>query len=256
VKLEVTEAFILLSDGRRLNALTFTGLPISCLKTQALFAYCSHFEATPTGLEWINDWTTVFVYPTTKAAKTALRNLRKFAAEEPDDDDFFTAKPIPIDLWPPGTRVQARLGVEPSPEARDMKSRINIRIARSSDTKEKGARSASEFYKKHGDTAGKEMYPMPIPQSDSRRKRRRDDYGDEQSKRARLDAELDSLQSSPHGDEEGEGDEGLPKTSLRDRISGPAERRPNRRIRGLPGQKKPTKQSLDDELDAFLNAKE
>lgn len=238
-----------------MNALTLTGLPISCLKTQALFGYSSHFDATPTGLEWINDWTTVLVYPSTKAAKAALRNLRKFAAEDPDHDDFFTAKPIPVNLWPPGSRAQAGPGAEPGSEARDMKSRINIRIAKSSDTKEKGARTASEFYKKHGGNAGKEMYVNTALQTSSRGKRRRDDDGDEQNKRARLDAELDSMHSTADNGEATEENESFPSIPLRDRISGPSERRPNRRIRGLPA-KKPTKQSLDDELDAFLNAKE
>jgi len=251
---EEAEEELVTTDGRRLNALTLTGLPISCLKTQALFGYSSHFDATPTGLEWINDWTTVFVYPSTKAAKVALRNLRKFAAEDPDHDDFFTAKPIPVNLWPPGTRAQTGPGVEPGSEARDMKSRINIRTAKSSDTKEKGARTASEFYKKHGDNAGKEMYVNPALQTSFRGKRRRDDYGDEQSKRARLDAELDSMHSTADSSEAVEGNDPSTAISLRDRISGSSERRPNRRLRGLPS-KKPTKQSLDDELDAFLNAK-
>jgi hypothetical protein len=251
VKLEVTGPSSLPPDGRRLNALTLTGLPISCLKTQALFAYSTHFEAAPTGLEWINDWTVIFVYPSTKAAKGALRNLRKLAAEDPDEDDFFTAKPIPVNLWPPGSRIQITLDPNTDSEARDMKSRINIRIARTTDTKEKGSRTASEFYKKHGQNAGKEMYVPPTEQSSLRGKRRRDEPEVEHAKRARLDAELDSLQN-PNDNERVDG-EALPFTSLRDRISGPHERRPGRRIRGLP---KPTKQSLDDELDAFLNAKD
>lgn len=253
MKLEVTGSFIYFAiDGRRLNALTLTGLPISCLKTQALFAYSGHFDSVPTGLEWINDWTVVFVYGSTSAAKSALRNLRKFIAEDPDEDDFVTAKPIPVNLWPPGSRVQISLGGNLDGQTRDMKSRILIRVAWTTDVKEKGARSASEFYKKHGKTAGKEMYDVP---DEPQRKRRResDDLDEsEEVKRTRLDAELDAIHSP---DNEGSATEGGKRgtQSLRSRISEPTDTaHPSRRIRG----RKATKQSLDDELDAFLKGKD
>jgi len=253
--LEVTGSFIYFAiDGRRLNALTLTGLPISCLKTQALFAYSSHFDSAPTGLEWINDWTVVFVYESTKSAKTALRNLRKFMAEDPDEEEFYTAKPIPVNFWPPGTRVQVSLGRNPDGEVRDMKSRILVRVSRTTDAKEKGAQSASEFYKKHGRTAGKEMYETPV---EPRRKRQREPDGldeSEEVKRSRLDAELDAIHSSDNREAVGEVEE-IRIKSLRDRISGSTETKQHlRRIRG----RKPTatKESLDDELDAFLRGKD
>lgn len=242
-------------DGRRLNALTLTGLPISYLKTQALFSFSAHFDSAPTGLEWINDWTVVFVYPSTKAAKLALRNLRKFLAEDPDEDDFLTAKPIPVNMWPPGSRVKAGLNGELNESARDMKQRICIRVARSTDVKEKGARSASEFYKKYGRKAGKEMYDFPEATSTnhSRQKRRRESSEEpEEVKRARLDAELDALNSEGNDVIPGIGLENNER-SLRSRIS---ERRGGKQIPQKSRSMKTSKQSLDDELEAFLRERD
>jgi len=249
---EETEEEIITSGGQRLNALTLTGLPISCLKTQSLFAYSAHFDSAPTGLEWINDWTVVFVYPATKAAKTALRNLRKLHAEDPDEEEFFTAKPIPVNLWPPGSRIQISLGSALDDETRDMKQRISIRIARCTDVKEKGARTASEFYRKHGDRAGKEMYEFPDQNPQPRKKRQKEDLeGSDHVKRARLDEELDALHSQDSTEDVG-GNEKVPTQTLRTRILEHTDGRQGFGRSKFRGPK-PTKQNLDDELDAFLS---
>jgi Nuclear cap-binding protein subunit 3 len=240
-------------DGRRLNALTLTGLPISYLKTQALFAYSAHFDSAPTGLEWINDRTVALVYPSVKSAKVALRNLRKFLAEDPDEDDFFTAKPIPVNLWPPRSRVQVSLDREPDGPAYDMKQRICIRVARCTDIKEKGARSVSEFYKKYGRNAGKEMYDCGEERVRAGGKRLGHDLDEsDRMKRARLDAELDTMHL-PNNDGKKGGETVSFVQPLQSRISrAVVERHPSSSTRGA----KLTKQSLDDELDAFLKERD
>jgi Nuclear cap-binding protein subunit 3 len=180
--------FIQLLDlSYRANALLFSGPPISHLPTARLFAYATHFDAHPMGLEWIDDNTCVFVFDSKAAARSAHRFLQKTAAEDADDDGFIMAKPIPVALWPPEERINKSLG-----KGEGLKGIIRMRWARSDDVKKKGAKKDSEFYKKHGVMAGKEVYGerAAAPQ-----KRRRQDFvvEDELQQKALLDHDLDSL---------------------------------------------------------------
>ncbi|KAJ7745523.1 hypothetical protein B0H14DRAFT_2986318 [Mycena olivaceomarginata] len=63
------------------NALLFHGSPIASLPTAGLFAYATHFDAHPLGLEW-----------------------------EPDEEGYITGKPIPVAIWPPEERINSSLG--------------------------------------------------------------------------------------------------------------------------------------------------
>jgi len=251
----------------RANALLLTGSPISHLPTACIFAYATHFDAHPMGLEWLNDNSCILVFESTAAARIAQRYLRKFAGEDVDEDGFVTAKPIPITLWPPEERINKSLG-----KGEGLKGVIRMRWAKSDDVKKKGAKKESEFYKKYGDTAGKEV-EGDAPQ----KKRRREDSN-------RLDDDLDSFlganrpskMRSDHMHTPVQSTHN-PSLDLKDRITAPLPRRTRgkladrladwqidneedgRRARGR-GKRAPrpqkTQQDLDDELDAFLNEKD
>lgn len=136
----------------RPNAILFNGPPISHLPTGRLFAYATHFDAHPLGLEWVSDDTCVFVFASKAAARAAQRDLQKSTTEEPDAESFVAAKPIPLTLWPPEHRINATLG-----KGEGLKGVIRMRRAKVDDVKKKGAKKESDFYKKYGETAGKEI---------------------------------------------------------------------------------------------------
>ncbi|KIM83973.1 hypothetical protein PILCRDRAFT_27693, partial [Piloderma croceum F 1598] len=171
----------------RPNALLFHGPPISHLPTARLFAYATHFDAKPLGLEWIDDNTAVFVFGSKLAARTAQRNLQKSAAEEPDAESFVTAKPIPITLWPPEHRINATLG-----KGEGLKGDMRMRWAKADDVKKKGAKNESDFYKKYGSTAGKEVGGMRA-QGPPKRRRMEDGEDDVLSRVQQLDDDLDAF---------------------------------------------------------------
>lgn len=105
-----------------------------------------------------------------------------------------TAKSIPVTLWPPEHRVNATLG-----KGEGLKGVIRMRWAKKEDVKKKGAKKQSDFYKKYGHAAGKEIGSErnEIPQ----KKRRRDDGEiDEALRKAQLDDDLDAFLAE--GDEE------------------------------------------------------
>ncbi|KAF8883445.1 hypothetical protein BD779DRAFT_1539980 [Infundibulicybe gibba] len=162
----------------RANALLLHGTPISHLPTAGLFAYATHFDAHPLGLEWVDDNTCVFVFESKSAARGGFRCLQKSIDEEQDVDGFMTAKPIPIAIWPP----RSGLG---------LKGVIRMRWAMHSDVKRKGANKESEFYRKHGTGAGKEpfneMEEVPV------KRRRMDDAEEIALQKARLDDDLDEF---------------------------------------------------------------
>lgn len=170
----------------RANALLLHGSPIAHVPTARIFAYATHFDAHPMGLEWVDDNTCVLVFDSKTAARTAYKYMQKSATEETDMDGFITAKPIPIALWPPEERINKSLG-----KGEGLKGAIRMRWAKNDDVKKKGAKKESEFYKKHGATAGKEVYPErgEGPQ----KRRRRDVEEDEAERRAQLDDELDNF---------------------------------------------------------------
>jgi hypothetical protein len=171
----------------RPNALLFHGPPISHLPTARLFAYATHFDAKPLGLEWIDDNTAVFVFDSRSAARTAQRNLQKSAGEEPDEDSFVTAKPIPITLWPPEQRINATLG-----KGEGLKGVIRMRWAKGGDVKKRGAKKESDFYKKYGNTAGKEIGGARV-QGPPKRRRMEGDDDDLLSSAQQLDDDLDAF---------------------------------------------------------------
>jgi len=165
------------------NALLLQGPPISHLPTARLFAYATHFDAHPMGLEWIDDTTCIFVFDSKTTARTGHRYLQKSAVEDADAEGFVVAKPIPVALWPPEERINKSLG-----KGEGLKGTIRMRWATNEDVKKKGAKRASEFYKKHGTMAGKEVLHNgngPAP------KRRRG--SDEALTKAQLDTDLDDF---------------------------------------------------------------
>ncbi|KAM5532402.1 hypothetical protein V8D89_013896 [Ganoderma adspersum] len=279
----------------RENAILLHGSPISHLPTSNIFAYATHFDAHPLGLEWVDDTTCVLVFDSKTDARSAFRFLQKSLAEEPAfDDNSVTAKPIPTPIWPAEDRINAALD-----KSEGLKGILRMRWARADDVKKKGAKKQSEFYRKYGHNAGKTFEEGPPP---PKRRRPQESITDSVT-RAQLDEELDSFLAedddapppSPptllertsairaHPDEnslasrltaplprrarirggedgpwEGEG-----KPGLHDRLSEPGSRdsrhgRDNRdRTRGRrPPRQRATQEDLDAELDAFLAAKD
>jgi hypothetical protein len=209
----------------RNNALLLQGTPISSLPTSRLFAYATHFDAKPLGLEWIDDTTCVLVFASQSAARTAQRHLQKSATEEEDDDGFVTAKSVPIVLWPPEERINKTLG-----KGDGLKGVIRMRWARKDDAKKKGASKASEFYRKHGQGAGKEVWNpetgrMEVPQEELDHPQKRRRHSSPLPGHAELDDEMDRFLaegSPPPGDvAEVNGDQSPPRGKMyADQIAG------------------------------------
>ncbi|KAF9057348.1 hypothetical protein BJ165DRAFT_24690 [Panaeolus papilionaceus] len=181
----------------RPNAILLQGTPIGSLSTARIFAFAKHFETTPLGLEWVDDTTCVLVFESKRDARDGFSRLQKNASEEPDMDEFLTAKPIPVDLWPPEERINKTLG-----KGEGLKGVLRMRWAKPEDVKKKGAKQESQFYRKHGAGAGKELYngrelPPTVP-----KRKRYDDDEDDRIKRARLDEELDAIRAESADDPE------------------------------------------------------
>ncbi|KAF8966488.1 hypothetical protein BDZ97DRAFT_1917591 [Flammula alnicola] len=179
----------------RTNAILFNGTPIAHLPTARIFAYATHFEAHPMGLEWVDDNTCVLVFESKKEARDAFNRLQKTASEEPDMEECITAKPFPVALWPPEERINQTLG-----KGQGLKGVIRMRWAKADDVKKKGAMKQSQFYKKHGSSAGKELFngrDLPPP-----KRRRRDDHEDDEIRKAQLDDELDQFLAEDDDDDE------------------------------------------------------
>ena len=169
----------------RENAILLHGSPISHLPTSNIFAYATHFDAHPLGLEWIDDTTCVLVFESKADARTAFRTLQKSLAEEPSlEDSTVTAKPIPIAIWPAEDRINATLG-----KSEGLKGILRMRWARVDDVKKRGAKKESEFYKKYGQNAGKTFEEGPPPV----KRRRPEGTVSEAAERAKLDEELDNF---------------------------------------------------------------
>ncbi|TFK28704.1 hypothetical protein FA15DRAFT_753372 [Coprinopsis marcescibilis] len=205
----------------RSNALFLSGPPISHLPTTRIFAYATHFEAQPLGLEWVSDTSCVLVFPSSYLAKRGYAALQKQQDEDISiDDGSVTAKPIPVVIWPAEERISRTLGLalgkstagEPTSEDHEREKRreglsgpLRMRWARKDDVKKRGAKKESEFYRKHGELAGKELVNgRDIPSVPGSRKRQRDDGLDDDAQRARLDEELDAFLAQ---DSDGSGDE-------------------------------------------------
>jgi hypothetical protein len=193
----------------RPNALLFAGPPIAHLPTQRIFAY---FEAHPLGLEWVSDTTCVLVFPIRASARKANRLLQRSLDESPSvEDGSVTAKPTPVPLWPAEKHhrrsLEQALGIKAPADQKEsdeqtkrevgLSAPLRMRWARKDDVKKKGARKESEFYKKHGSLAGKEVVngrDIPnLPGSTGRKRRREDEDDDAEAQRQRLDRELDAF---------------------------------------------------------------
>ncbi|KAL0062652.1 hypothetical protein AAF712_010489 [Marasmius tenuissimus] len=182
---------------QRSNAILIQGSPIAHLPTARLFAYATHFDAHPLGLEWIDDNTCVYVFETKEAARTGFQYLQKSAGEEGDLEGFVTAKPIPVAFWPPEERINKSLG-----KGEGLKGTIRMRWAKIEDVKKRGAKQQSEFYRKHGDMAGKELFNGRETQGASGKRRKTDDALDLQLQRERLDRELENFLEDEPAEEE------------------------------------------------------
>ena len=221
-----------------------------------------HYDVKPIGLEWIDDTTCVLVFETKRAAVASHARLLGSDEEEPDVFGLNAAQPVP-----PGVSLPKSKSGDDTVVAceTDLFGGIRMRWARKDDVKQKGAKRQSKFYRRHGEMAGKDgrgfFDDMPL-------KRRRRETDEEV--RARLDQDLEAFAagedtplSKMRSDNMEEGRSAvvieLPRPEGRRRP--PQERRGSGRRRGRRGEggdSRPQKsqQELDDELDAFLRAKE
>ncbi|KAF9480242.1 hypothetical protein BDN70DRAFT_877868 [Pholiota conissans] len=186
----------------RTNAILLNGSPIAHLPTARIFAYATHFDAHPMGLEWVDDNTCVLVFESKRDAQVAFTRLQKLSEEEPDMEEFLTGKPFPVALWPPEERINEELG-----QGQGLKGTIRMRWAKVDDVKKKGAMKESKFYQKHGSTAGKELFEgRDLPPT---KRRRRDPHEDDEIRKAQLDDELDQFLAE--SDTEEKKDEEVPE---------------------------------------------
>ena len=169
---------------RRPNALLLRGKPIAHLSTKLIFEYITHCEAKPLGLEWVDDTTCVILFASSVAATTALSLLQRTASETPDECGFVQAKSVPMAFWPPKERIDASLG-----KGEGLKGALFLRWAEVTDVKQRGARSRSEFYRKHGADG---------PGGDARRE---DGQEAKRRKQEELDDELDAFLREESPDE-------------------------------------------------------
>ncbi|EIW82452.1 hypothetical protein CONPUDRAFT_103625 [Coniophora puteana RWD-64-598 SS2] len=234
----------------RRNALFLNGTPISHLPTARIFAYATHFDVQPMGLEWVNDDSCILVFDSRNAAREAFRAFAKMASEDVDVEGFVNAKSIPVTLWPPEERITQSLG-----KGEGLKGLVRMRWAKIDDVKKKGSREDSCFYKKYGEKAGKE------DGMGGARKRRRDDPAGTLQERLDLDNELDEfLAGDDLPDDVRPGANPLLSRLTEDPDSSSQHRSDHRRTRGdaqtSRRRRPPTHQDLDDELDAFLKQKD
>lgn len=130
---------------RRPNALLLRGPPIGHLSTKLIFEYVTHFDAKPLGLEWVDDTTCVLLFSSSATATAAFSVLQRTVSETPDEGGFVQAKSVPMAFWPPKERIDASLG-----KGEGLRGALLLRWAEVTDVKKRGARSQSEFYRKHG----------------------------------------------------------------------------------------------------------
>ncbi|KAI5829783.1 hypothetical protein K523DRAFT_273683 [Schizophyllum commune Tattone D] len=171
----------------RANAILLCGPPITQLPTARLFAYATHYDCPPLGLEWVDDETCVLVYETVSQAHAAFDRLTRSPGVSAEG--YVTAKTFPASLWPPDERVSASLGERGTA----LRAPIRMRWARHEDVKRRGAHHESEFYRRYGEDAGKTPYDPDAPPHELGRKRKRGEPENRASLLERLDNELDSF---------------------------------------------------------------
>lgn len=159
----------------------------------------------------------MLIFSSRASARKAYRLLQKNPDEEPslefgsESYGCVSARAIPVPLWPAekqlGRTLEQALGKTKAAEQRASERKkqeaglagpLKMRWARKDDVKKRGAKRESEFYKKHGELAGKEVVngrDIPnLPGSGSRKRSREDhDESDEAVTRAKLDRELDAF---------------------------------------------------------------
>jgi hypothetical protein len=158
---------------RRPNALLLHGQPIEHLPTKRIFEYVTHFDAKPLGLEWVDDTTCVLLFPSSAVATTALSRLQRTSSETPDERGFMQAKSIPMAFWPPKERIDASLG-----KGEGLKGTLLLRWADVTDVKKRGARSRSEFYRRHG-VEGQQSSEARREDAQEAKRRRQEELDDE-----------------------------------------------------------------------------
>jgi hypothetical protein len=132
----------------------------------------------------VDDTTCVILFASSVAATTAFSLLQRTASETPDESGFVHAKTIPMAFWPPKERIDASLG-----KGEGLKGTLLLRWAEVTDVKQRGSRSRSEFYRKHGADG---------PGGDTRRE---DGHETKRRKQEELDEELDAFLREESPDE-------------------------------------------------------
>ena len=158
---------------RRPNALLLHGPPIAHLSTKLIFEYVTHFDAKPLGLEWVDDTTCVLLFASSVTAKAAFSLLQRTSSELQDERGFVLAKSVPMAFWPPKQRIDASLG-----KGEGLKGTLLLRWAEVGDVKKRGARSRSEFYRKHG-VDGQPGGEVGKEDTQEAKRRRREELDDE-----------------------------------------------------------------------------
>jgi len=248
-------------ESLRSNAILLQGMPISDLPTSNIFAYAGHYDVKPIGLEWIDDTTCVLVFETKRAAVASHARLLRPGEEGPDVFGLSAAQPVPPGVLPP----KPKSGDDEGGES-DLFGGIRMRWARKDDVKQKGAKSQSRFYQRHGEMAGKDGRGF-FDDPPSKRKRRETD----EEIRARLDQDLETFAAgddahlskmrSDNMDDQGKATVVIEFSKSEGRHRPPHERhgpgrRRGRRSEGGNPRPRKSQQELDDELDAFLQGKE
>ncbi|CAE6505167.1 unnamed protein product [Rhizoctonia solani] len=239
-------------DKPRPDALLLHGEPISKLSTEKIFEYVATYcDQPPTGLEWIDDRTTVIIFESPDVAKSSITALAKQSADE--TNSLVAAHPVPKKMWPPEAQLDHNLS-----RGTALSGVMRVRWARFGDRKLKDARKRSEWYTRTkrprggGDDLDAELDEM-------QKRREAGDDGDwEKERAAALDRELDALAARKDGEEDTMEVESASR--LQSRL-GPKKDRPiaplpRRRGRAREEKPKQSQEDLDAELEAFMKARE
>lgn len=99
--------------------------------------------------------------------------MQRASSEPPDECGFVPAKSVPMAFWPPKQRIDASLG-----KGEGLKGSLLLRWAEVTDVKKRGARSRSEFYRKHG-ADGQPGGEVRKEDTQETKRRRREELDDE-----------------------------------------------------------------------------
>ncbi|KAF8760156.1 Nuclear cap-binding protein subunit 3 [Rhizoctonia solani] len=215
-------SYLCLDDKLRPDALLLHGEVVLLLHSALLLftSQTAHFEAQhgkdfeyvatycdspPTSLEWIDDRTTVIVFESPTAAKSAFPNLATRSADEPEPESqsetLVPAHPVPKKMWPPEAQLDHNLS-----RGTALSGIMRIRWAMFGDRKLKGARKRSEWYTqqrtKRSRPGGAGGDDLDAELDEMKRRREAGDEEWEAERTAALDRELDALAARKDGDEE------------------------------------------------------